>query len=83
MIYGLYSIRDAKTSFMPLTVDVNDASACRNFEHAVRQPESLLCSHSADYALYRVGSFDTDSGVVTSFPVPKQLLDASSCFKEV
>ncbi len=83
MIYGLYSIRDAKTAFMPLTVDVNDASACRNFEHAVRQPESLLYSHPADYALYRVGSFDTDSGVVTSFPVPIQLLDASSCFKEV
>ena len=42
MITGIYAIKDAKSTFMPCTVDVNDATAVRNFEHAVRQPGSLL-----------------------------------------
>lgn len=39
MITGIYAIKDAKSTFMPCTVDVNDATAVRNFEHAVRQPD--------------------------------------------
>lgn len=83
MIYGLYSIKDAKTSFMPVTLDVNNASAVRNFEHAVRQPDSLLRSHPNDYALYHVGDFDTDTGLVHSILIPEQLCDAAACLKEV
>ena len=83
MIYGLYSIKDAKTSFLPVTLDVNDASAVRNFEHAVRQPDSLLRSHPNDYALYRVADFDTDTGNVNPYFPPVQLVDAAACLKEV
>lgn len=83
MIYGLYSIKDAKTSYMPVTLDVNNASAVRNFEHAVRQPDSLLRSHPNDYALYHVGDFDTDNGNVISIFPPVQLIDAAACLKEV
>ena len=83
MIYGLYSIKDAKTSFMLVTLDVNNASAIRNFEHAVRQPDSLLRSHPNDYSLYHVGDFDTDSGhLIPCFPI-EQLVDAAACLKEV
>ena len=42
MVTGLYAIKDAKSTFMPCTVDVNDATAIRNFEHAVRQKDSIL-----------------------------------------
>lgn len=28
MITGIYAIKDAKSTFMPCTVDVNDASRC-------------------------------------------------------
>ena len=34
MKYGIYSIRDARTGFLPPTVDQNDSSAMRNFAHA-------------------------------------------------
>lgn len=44
MTYGIYVIRDAKTTFMLPTVDFNNASAMRNFEHAVRHPDSLMKS---------------------------------------
>jgi hypothetical protein len=43
--YGVYSIRDARTGFLPPTVDQNDSSAMRNFAHVCMQKESLLFSH--------------------------------------
>lgn len=64
MIYGIYSIRDSKTGFLPITVDINDASAMRNFEHAAQNNSSLFFTHSCDYDLCRLGSFDTDTGEI-------------------
>lgn len=65
MIYGVYVIRDNRTSFLTPSVDFNDASATRNFEHAVQQRESLFFTHPEDYALYKIGEFDTEIGIIT------------------
>lgn len=84
MIMGLYAIKDAKSCFMPCTVDTNDSTAIRNFEHAVRQPGSLLASHPNDFALFRVGSYDDVTGSVTAPIDPQMLCDAAQCLpKEV
>lgn len=84
MIFGLYAIKDAKSSFMPCTVDTNNGTAKRNFEHAVRQPGSLFASHPNDFALYVVGSFDDVDGKIIPVLPPKQLCDAAQCLlKEV
>ena len=84
MVFGIYAVKDAKSSFMPCTVDTNDATAIRNFEHAVRQPGSLLASHPNDFALYAVACYDDGNGkIVPVFP-PRQLCDAAQCLpKEV
>lgn len=79
MISGIYAIKDAKSTFMPCTVDVNDATAVRNFEHAVRLKDSILSSHPNDFALFRVGSFDNETGIVTAPIVPEFLCDAAQC----
>ena len=79
MITGLYAVKDAKSTFMPCTVDVNDATAIRNFEHAVRQKDSILTSNPNDIALFRVGSFDNETGAVTASIVPEFLCDAAQC----
>lgn len=81
MKYGLYAVKDAKTTFMPCTVDYNDASAIRNFEHAVQVPDSLMRSHSNDYALFKVGMFDNENGEITSSFAPILLCDASAVLK--
>lgn len=78
MVYGVYAIKDAKTSFMPCNVDYNDASAIRNFEHAVMAPDSLMRSHPADYTLYRLGSYNTEIGTILPLDDPRQIADASS-----
>lgn len=78
MITGIYAIKDAKSTFMPCTVDVNDSTAIRNFEHAVRQQDSILASHPNDFALFKVGEFDNETGMIS--PVfPLLLCDAAQC----
>lgn len=64
----MYSIKDAKTGYMTPVVEQNDASALRNFSSAVNQPGSLLHDHPNDFALYRIGEFDTDEGFASCIP---------------
>lgn len=66
MKYGVYAIRDALTGFLTPTVDLNDASAMRNFEHAVTTSGTVLESHPMDYDLCCLGTFDSDSGHIES-----------------
>ncbi len=83
MIFGIYAIKDAKSSFMPCTPDTNDATAIRNFENAVRRPDSLLASHPNDFALFKLGLYDDSTGIIDSADRPKFLCDAAQClFKE-
>ena len=82
MIYGVYAIKDAKTSFLPCNVDYNDASAIRNFEHAVMAPDSLMRSHPADYTLYRLGSYNTETGIILSKVDPEQIADAATIVRK-
>lgn len=77
MKYGVYSIRDARTGFLPPTVDLNDSSAMRNFAHACMQKESLLFSHIQDYCLCKIGEFDTENGKI-SHTFPEVILDGTS-----
>lgn len=79
MIYNVYAIRDSKTGFLQPTCEMNDASAMRNFEHAVMAgPDSLFFSHPEDYALYRLGSYDTDKGVILPESPIVNLIEASA-----
>lgn len=65
MIYNVYSLRDLKTGFMGLTLDMNDPAAMRNFAHAMHNKESLMNTHPQDFTLYRLGKYDTETGVIT------------------
>lgn len=76
MIYGMYSVKDLKTGYLPPTFDMNDLSAMRNFEHACMNEESLFFTHPSDYQLFKVGSFDTESGDIETEIV--FLMDAPS-----
>ncbi len=66
MIFSVYSIRDELTGFLSPVVEQNDAIAMRNFRHACdSNPDTSLMSwEPTSYCLYRIATFDTDSGVV-------------------
>lgn len=77
MKYSVFAIRDFKTGFLTPTVEVNAASAIRNFEHAVlRNDDSLFFSHPEDYSLFELGSYDTDTGMMEASGLPTELLSA-------
>lgn len=60
----LYSIKDAKTGYMAPCFDSNDSVAIRNFDAAVKHPESVLMQYPADFSLWRVAEIDLDTGKV-------------------
>lgn len=62
MILGVYVMRDSRTSYMMPTFDQTDMAAMRNFEAACMRPDSLLHTHPQDFALYRIGDYDNETG---------------------
>lgn len=81
MKYGIYCIRDSKTGFLTPTADQNDQTAMRNFAHAAMQNNTLFYSHPQDYSLFRIGVFDSESGIIEAFVAPEHICEATS-FKE-
>lgn len=71
MLSPIYCIKDNKSGFLTPTVDQNDATATRNFEHALMNMNTVLGTHPADFDLYKIGTFDTDTGVLTRLNTPE------------
>ena len=64
MKYGLYAMRDSATrQFLSITTDQTNDSAMRNFDFAICQTAQLRFRPS-DFALYRIGTYDTESGQI-------------------
>lgn len=56
--------------------------AIRNFSYAVLHNE-MFDSFASDYSFYRIGSFDSNTGIVKSCePLPEFLLEASAVFRK-
>lgn len=70
MIYGVYSMRDVKTGFMSPVVEPNDDAAARNFYHSVSVSEGILFTYASDFDLYKLGTFDSDSGLLSPIVPP-------------
>lgn len=64
MTYGIFAIRDLRTGFMNPLVDLGDDSAMRNFAFACAASDSMIGFRPGDFDLYRLGSFDTESGQI-------------------
>lgn len=80
MIYNIYAIRDVKTGFLTPTVDMNDDSAIRNFGHACQNTDSLFFTYPEDYALYEIGTYDTENGTIV--PTLPNVLAQATDFKK-
>lgn len=78
MKYGVYSMRDNKTGFLTPTLDQNDQSAIRNFEHACQNTDSLFFTHPGDYSLWKIADYETDTGELFPLHPTINLCEASS-----
>ncbi len=85
MEYPVYSIRDSRTGFMAPTLDQNDDAAARNFLFAVKNSRDVMGAFPDEFSLYRLGTFDTESGVFSPESVPVHVAVGSLAFtvKEV
>ena len=66
----VYAIHDEFTGFGSPFVDVNDASAQRNFAFAINNNGDTMTFSPKDYALYKLGEFDHESGAFEPLPCP-------------
>lgn len=80
MIAYLYSVQDRLSGYMQVTTEVNDQVAYRNFEHAVLHGGSVLSSHSQDYQLVKLASFDTDTGIIAPLSPVEVIATGQSIF---
>lgn len=74
MILGIYSINDRLVGFLQPVTDSNDAAAIRNFENVVLTPGTLYDHAPEDFSLFRVASFDSETGLVTPLSQPDLLV---------
>lgn len=62
----LYSVHDVKAeTYMPPFCVPSKGLAIRAFEDCINSDDHHFGKHPADYTLFEVGTFDTDSGKLT------------------
>lgn len=78
MVYPIFVIKDSKVGFMNPAVDQNDFTAIRNLRVAMSDDHSIIKLHASDFSLYKIGTFDSESGIIDAFPSPEFVADAIS-----
>lgn len=78
----VYAIRDVAVGFGSPFVDVNDASARRNFAFAVNNNGDTMSFSPKDYDLYKLGEFDHESGTFDLLSVPVLVVTGANVFNE-
>ena len=73
----VYSYRDNKVGFMSPMIDQNDDSAIRGFSYAINNREGIMGFSPADFDLYQIGVFDSDTGIIESTSAGSPLLIVS------
>ncbi len=78
MIFPVYSYRDKETGFGSPIVESNDNTARRGFSMQMNNPNSLMNFSPADFDLYKIGTFDPDTGKLASDGVPVLICSGAS-----
>lgn len=69
---NIYTIYDVVAEvFNRPFFDINHASAMRGFENSILQHSPI---NKNDYALYHIGSFDEQSGIIEPLKIPFKLM---------
>lgn len=77
----VYSERDIAVGFGYPYVAMNDTVAKRNFAYKINNADYNLMNFSPkDFDLYKVGTFDTDTGLVSVENIPELVCSGISVF---
>jgi len=79
MIQNAYSIKDVKANaFSAPFFSINDAVAQRSFEQAKNDPNTTINQNPQDFSLYRLATFDDQSGELHPEKQPYYLSTATT-----
>lgn len=81
MLLNIYSIRDTFTGYGQIFLESSDPVAVRGFRFALSKKDSAMFTDPKDFDLMRLGTFDTETGVITPIP-PVTVCSAVSIRKE-
>lgn len=81
MKYPIYSYRDTKVGFMPPQCDQTEQAAVRGFGFAVNGNNGIMNYSPADFDLYKLGEFDTETGNIEAI-MPQFIVNGASVFNE-
>jgi hypothetical protein len=85
MILKVFALRDVKTaSFGTPMFLITEAQAVRSVGDEVNSKDKSnnLCSHSEDFELFSLGSFDTDTAKFELESSPRSVVQCSSLVRE-
>ncbi len=74
----MYSYRDRLVGFGKPLIDISDQTAIRGFSFQVNNPDGLENFSPKDYELYRIGTFDADTGKIIPEEVPVLIVEATA-----
>lgn len=77
MITNVYAMRDSLQGFLQPTFDLNDNLAKRNFSFALTRKDTLLYARKQDFDLFKIGSYNSDTGEIISI-IPEMILQGAS-----
>lgn len=80
MKYPIISYRDKKVGFSPPQCEQSETAAIRGFAYAINSRDGMMNFAPNDYELYKIGSFDTDTGLIVPESIPVLLVSGSSVF---
>lgn len=75
---NVYTVRDLCVGYTGIILDDNDASAIRGFKYAIANPESMMFASPKDFSLMKIGTFDTDTGIIEALPNPILVIEANN-----
>lgn len=76
MKYVITSVKDALKGYSTFDLNQNLELAKRNFSDTVNS-SSVVALHLPDFSLYKMGEYDSETGVINSEGCPMLLISAS------
>jgi len=80
-LYAAYDTK-AETFGTPFPL-LTDALAQRSFIEAVKHPESEFAKYPDDYKLFRLGTYNDETGMLTSPKAPKEIITARQALQSI
>lgn len=83
MIQKMFAVHDSKAcAYMLPWFQPEKGMAVRMFSDSVRDKDTLLGKHPADFTLFFIGEFDTDTGTVIAVVPHETLINGVQVRKE-